>query len=233
MQIDSIAILDCGGQYTKVIDRRIRELSIRSEILPLGVGIEELKGFQGVILSGGPASVWEEGSPSYSSALFDLELPFLGICYGMHLINQHFGGSVVPGLKREYGETVIDVDPGCPLFEGLERSQKVLMSHGDSVKELAENFKVGAVSGGVVAGIYHASRPIFGVQFHPEVDLTVRGRQMLETFVRRICRLSGNYVLEDRIQSAIRKIQETVGQAKVLVLVSGGVDSAVSAALLL
>ncbi len=233
MNVDRIAILDCGGQYTKVIDRRIRELAVKSEIFPLGVEIDRIRDFHGVILSGGPASVWEQGSPSYSSELFDLGIPFLGICYGMHLINQHFGGTVVPGLKREYGETVIDVEPDCTLFDGLDRRQRVLMSHGDSVASLAENFRVGAVSENVVAGIYHAERPIFGVQFHPEVDLTVHGRQMLETFVRSICGLTGNYALEDRIQSALRKIKDTVGEGKVLVLVSGGVDSAVSAALLL
>ena len=133
MIVDRIAILDCGGQYTKVIDRRIRELAVKSEILPLGVEIDRIREFHGVILSGGPESVWEQGSPSYSNDLFDLDMPFLGICYGMHLINQHFGGTVVPGLKREYGETVIDVEPDCALFDGLDRRQRVLMSHGDSV----------------------------------------------------------------------------------------------------
>jgi GMP synthase (glutamine-hydrolysing) len=231
--VDRIAILDCGGQYTKVIDRRIRELSVKSEIYPLGVDLEKIKDYHGIILSGGPASVWEDNSPSYSKNLFDLDLPFLGICYGMHLINQHFGGSVVPGLKREYGQTYIEVETDCPLFKGLERNQRVLMSHGDSVESLAEGFKVGAVSGNVVAAIYHASRPIFGVQFHPEVDLTLHGRQMLQTFVKKICGLRGNYILEDRIHTAIQKIRETVGDSEVLVLASGGVDSAVTAALLL
>ncbi len=231
--INSIAILDCGGQYTKVIDRRIREMSVKSDIFPIGVAPGRLDGYDGLILSGGPASVWKEGRPDYDDRLFELSVPILGICYGMHMMNAHFGGDVVPGLRREYGETDITVDPGCPLFEGLERSQRVLMSHGDSIESLGRGLRTAAESDSVVAALCHRERPLFGVQFHPEVDLTVHGRRMLENFVRRICGLEGNYVLEDRIETAVEKIRTTVGARSVMVLVSGGVDSAVSAALLL
>lgn len=232
MDLERVAILDCGGQYTKVIDRKIREMSVKSDIFPIGVSAAELREYQGIILSGGPGSVWAEHSLEYDPGIFDLKVPVLGICYGMQLINKHFGGVVLPGLKTEYGETEIEVDPDCPLFEGLEARQGVLMSHGDSVKELAPGFLVGARSDEVYAAIYHPGLKIFGVQFHPEVDLTVNGKQMIANFLYKICGLHGNYLLEDRIQTAIEKIREKVKDEKILVLVSGGVDSAVSAALL-
>lgn len=232
MDLERVAILDCGGQYTKVIDRKIREMSVKSDIFPIGVSAAELREYQGIILSGGPGSVWAEHSLEYDPGIFDLKVPVLGICYGMQLINKHFGGVVLPGLKTEYGETEIEVDPDCPLFEGLEARQGVLMSHGDSVKELAPGFLVGARSDEVYAAIYHPGLKIFGVQFHPEVDLTVNGKQMMANFLYKICGLHGNYLLEDRIQTAIEKIREKVKDEKILVLVSGGVDSAVSAALL-
>ncbi len=233
MNIDKVAILDCGGQYTKVIDRKVREMSVQSEIFPLNVPAATLKEFQGIILSGGPESVWTEGSLAYDAQIFDLKIPILGICYGMQLINQHFGGVVRPGLKTEYGETEIEVEPSCPLFHELEPRQHVLMSHGDSVAELAPGFKMAAKSGEVMAAIFNKDLKIYGVQFHPEVDLTVHGKPMMENFLKRICGLTGNYLLEDRIQTAIAKIQEKVKDEKILVLVSGGVDSAVSAALLI
>ncbi|HOJ77883.1 MAG TPA: glutamine-hydrolyzing GMP synthase [Bacillota bacterium] len=233
MEIEKIAILDCGGQYTKVIDRKVREMNVKSEIFPIGVTADQLQGFQGIILSGGPGSVWtEDKALPYDPAIFDLKIPVLGICYGMQLINQHFGGVVLPGVKTEYGEMVIKVDTECPLFKGLDETQRVLMSHGDSVAQLAPGFKVAAKSEAIYVTIYDEDRKIYGVQFHPEVDLTVQGKAMMANFVYGICGLSGNYVLEDRIQTAIDKIREKVGDEKILVLVSGGVDSAVSAALL-
>jgi len=232
VKIDSIAILDCGAQYTKVIDRRVRELMVRSEVFPLQVEADKLKDFDGIILSGGPKSVWDDDRLEYDEAIFSLGLPILGICYGMHVINKHFGGVVSPGVKNEYGETEIEVDPSCPLFDNLDEKQRVLMSHGDSVDKLAAGFKSCAVSGHICAAMYNEKLKICGVQFHPEVDLTVNGSAMLGNFLKNICGLAGNYVLEDRIDAAIEKIKEQVGDGQVLVLVSGGVDSAVSAALL-
>lgn len=231
MTLEKVAILDCGGQYTKVIDRKVREMSVKSDIFPINVSADTLRDYQGIILSGGPGSVCD-GSLEYDSRIFDFKIPVLGICYGMQLINKHFGGVVSPGIKTEYGEVEIEVDTFCPLFEGLEVRQQVLMSHGDSVKELAPGFLVGASSDGVIAAIYNPNLKIYGVQFHPEVDLTANGKQMLANFLYRICGLQGNYLLEDRIQTAIQKIREKVKDEKILVLVSGGVDSAVSAALL-
>lgn len=232
MELEKVAILDCGGQYTKVIDRKVREMSVKSDIFPISVSVDELHDYRGIIFSGGPGSVWGDHSLEYDPRLFDLKLPMLGICYGMQLINKHFGGVVLPGLKTEYGETEIKVNPKCMLFDGLDPEQQVLMSHGDSVKELAPGFQVGAQSEEIYAAIFNPELKIYGVQFHPEVDLTVKGKQMMENFLFKICNFHGNYLLEDRIQTAVDKIKEKVKDEKILVLVSGGVDSAVSAALL-
>lgn len=229
---EKCAILDCGGQYTKVIDRKVRELGVKSEIFPIGVPPEKLKGFGGIILSGGPSSVWEAGAPTYHDELFALGVPMLGICYGMQLINEHFGGKVVPHFKTEYGQIEISVDPSCPLFDGLEAKQLVLMSHGDAVSKLADGFVRVADTDGVTAGIWNASERIAAVQFHPEVDPTVNGVKMLENFLRGICAFRDTYALEDRIETSVRLIRQKVGDGKVVVLVSGGVDSAVTAALL-
>ena len=196
---EKCAILDCGGQYTKVIDRKVRELGVKSEIFPIGVAPEKLAGFGGMILSGGPASVWEKGAPEYDGRIFDLGIPTLGICYGMQLLTQHCGGTVVPDYKTEYGQTEINVDPSTPLFAGLESRQKVLMSHGDAVEILAPGFKKIADTEGVTAGIYNAEKKIAAVQFHPEVDPTVNGVKMLENFLRGVCAFKDTYALEDRI----------------------------------
>ncbi|MGD2115285.1 MAG: glutamine-hydrolyzing GMP synthase, partial [Acidobacteriota bacterium] len=232
-RVDSVAILDCGGQYTKVIDRKIRELGVRSEIFPLEVSPSELAGFDGIVLSGGPSSVWGAERPDCDPGVWELGVPVLGICYGMQLLNVHFGGVVSGGRSSEYGVTGLRVDPSSPLFDGLEPEQQVLMSHGDSVDELAPGFRVIAETEDAVGAIADEERRLYGVQFHPEVDLTEQGRRMLANFLSRICGLEGNYVLEDRIETAVARIRAVVGEHPVLVLVSGGVDSAVSAALLL
>ena len=232
--MEQLAILDCGGQYTKVIDRKIRELGVKSDIFPLKADIDALKNYQAIILSGGPESVWSDSALKYDGRIFSLNVPVLGICYGMQLINHHFGGTVSPGVKKEYGESRIETDKSCLLFEGIaDNTQTVLMSHGDSVEKLAPGFKAAAKSGNVIAAIYNEDLKIYGVQFHPEVDLTENGMKMLENFLRKICGFKDTYALEDRINTAIEQIREKVGNEKVLVLVSGGVDSAVSAALLL
>lgn len=231
--MEKLAILDCGGQYTKVIDRKIRELGVYTDIFPMGVAAEKIKDYGAIIFSGGPASVWENGAPEYDDAIFELGIPMLGICYGMQMIVDHFGGKVAPNFKTEYGQTDIRVDPECPIFAGLEPIQKVLMSHGDAVSVMPEGFKLVAETGSVCAGVYNSEKNIVGVQFHPEVDPTVNGVKMLENFVRGVCKFVEVYALEDRIQTSIDMIRRRVGEdGKVIVLVSGGVDSAVTAALL-
>ncbi len=228
-----LAILDCGGQYTKVIDRKIRELGVKTEIFPINVEPKQLDGCGGVILSGGPESIWHENALKPNKNLFELQIPFLGICYGMHVINMTFGGIVSPSVKKEFGDWSIDIDNSCPLFNGLSNKEHVLMSHGDSIMKVAEGFEVCGTSEGVVAAMYNKNRNIYGVQFHPEVDLTVNGVAMFENFLRKICKFKEVYSLEDRIEASINEIKEKVGDNDVMVLVSGGVDSAVTAALLL
>ena len=230
--MEKLAIIDCGGQYTKVIDRKIREAEVYTDILPMGVPAEKLVGYDAMILSGGPASVWEAGAPAYDPAIFDLGIPTLGICYGMQMIVDHFGGTVAPEVKTEYGQIEIDVDPACPLFAGLSKREKVLMSHGDAVSVIPEGFQMVAKTGSVCAGVWNPEKKIAGVQFHPEVDPTVHGVEILHNFVRGICGLKEKYALGDRIETSVRAIREKVGDGKVVVLVSGGVDSAVTAALL-
>lgn len=229
---ERIAILDCGAQYTKVIDRRVRELCVETEILPVDTPAARLAGYKGLIISGGPASVHDSTALPYDEAILDAGIPVLGICYGMQLINKHFGGTVAPGTLKEYGETQIRVDPSCSLFAGLEPLQTVLMSHGDVVAEPAPGFAVVARSASVIAGIADEERRIFGVQFHPEVDLTEHGVEMMRNFLFRICRCSGSYTIEDRIERAVADVRKTVGKRDVFVFVSGGVDSSVTAALL-
>lgn len=229
---EKIAILDCGGQYTKVIDRRVREAGVYSDIFPIGVDKAKLSDYSAFILSGGPSSVWSDAAPKYDEGIFELGRPMLGICYGMQLICEHFGGRVMPGVKTEYGQITIDVDPSCPLFMGLDEKQPVLMSHGDAVQVMAPGFACVGKTGDVVAAIYDERRRIAGVQFHPEVDPTVNGIQMLENFLRGICGLTEVYALDDRIETSIAMIRRRAAGRKVMVLVSGGVDSAVTAALL-
>ncbi len=229
---EKCAILDCGGQYTKVIDRKVRELGVYTDIMGMDAPAERLKGYAAVILSGGPASVWETGAPTYDPAIFELGIPMLGICYGMQMMVNHFGGRVAPEVKTEYGQTEIDIDPSCPLFASLSAREAVLMSHGDAVVTMPEGFTLVAHSGEICAGVWNAERRLAGVQFHPEVDPTVHGVRMLENFLRGVCGLTEVYALEDRIATSIEMIRSRVGDQKVIVLVSGGVDSAVTAALL-
>ncbi|KAI4453217.1 gmp synthase-related [Holotrichia oblita] len=231
--MEKIAVLDCGGQYTKVIDRKVREAFIKSDIFPVGIKADSLSEYSGIILTGGPESVWEESSLRPDKDIFNLGIPILGICYGMHLITVHFGGVVSENVKKEYGESDINIDTSCPLFENLNPVETVLMSHGDSVSKLPDGFKLCASSENITAGIYNEEKKIYGVQFHPEVDMTVNGKMVFENFLRKICGIKENYSLEDRLESAIKQVKAQAGDGKVMVLVSGGVDSAVTAGILL
>lgn len=229
----SIAILDCGGQYTKVIDRRLRELLVHTEILPLAVSPDQLDRFDAIVLSGGPSSVYEADAPAFDPAVLSTGKPMLGICYGMQLLARHFGGEVGRGGRAEYGVETITIDPDSALFQGLDASQRVLMSHGDSVSSVPEGFRITARSDHAIAAIEDTARRIVGVQFHPEVDLTEQGTAVLGNFIRNVAQLEQNYLLEDRIAAAVSNIRQQVGSRDVFALVSGGVDSAVTAALLL
>ena len=227
-----VAILDAGAQYGKVIDRRVRGLQFDSALLPLDTPAAELEDYGAIIISGGPESVYALGAPHCDPRIFEMDKAVLGICYGMQLMNQAAGGMVSKPERREDGPVTISVEPASLLFDGLEPQQDVLMSHGDSVTGVARGFSVIARSGEIVAGIANQQRKLYGVQFHPEVDLTPNGTRMIGNFLTKVAGLEGNYSLADREAEAIRHIQEVVGERQVLVFVSGGVDSTVCAMLL-
>ena len=230
---EKLCILDAGAQYGKVIDRRVRELSVECDLLPLDTPAAELGEYAAVIVSGGPQSVYDADAPKYDPSIFALGVPLLGICYGMQLLNYAGGGSVERKSRREDGQFPISLVEGCPLFEGLGDTSEVLLTHGDSVDKVPEGFRVIARSGELVAGIECAEKRQYGVQFHPEVDLSVDGVAMLRNFLYGVCGFTGVYSKACREQLAIDYIRETVGPSKkVLCLVSGGVDSSVCAALL-
>ncbi|KYQ90422.1 GMP synthetase [Tieghemostelium lacteum] len=245
-----VLILDAGSQYSKVIDRRVRELNVASEIHISSVSIEELvkqkssagTKIRGIIISGGPESVYSANAPKFDSELLNCyekhQIPLLGICYGMQYINHFYGGIVEKSGQREDGVHHIHILQGqeenvSPLFNNMDTMEQVLLTHGDSVTTVAPGFHAIAKSeDGIVSAIENSKKKIFGVQFHPEVDLTTNGKKMLKNFLLDICKCKADYTLEDREQLAIEMIRNTVGQKKVLVLVSGGVDSTVCAALI-
>lgn len=230
--MEKLAILDCGGQYTKVIDRRVRELGVKSDIFPISVKSEDLKEYKSIILSGGPNNIGEAQRLNFDKNIFELGVPVLGICYGMQLMSDYFGGVVDSNTKKEYGQCEVIINNNVPIFDGLDEKQQVLMSHGDTVKTTPNGFEVIARSGAEIAGVGSVEKKMYGFQFHPEVDLTEEGMKMLENFIRKVAEYKEVYALEDRIETSIKMIREKVGNNKVICLVSGGVDSAVTAALL-
>lgn len=233
MQSDKIAILDAGSQYGKLIDRRVRELHCCSELLPLDTPLASLEtSYKGIIISGGPNSFQAKDAPMCDPSLLNSSIPILGICYGMQWLGLVFGGQVKGGKIREDGQIPIEIDTKDFLFAGLEEKQMVLLTHGDSVHEISEEIEVIARSPNHIAGIKHKKKPFYGVQFHPEVDLTVNGKKILENFLFKICLCSGNYKIEDRLQKAVDEIRSQVQDKNVVVLASGGVDSTVCCALL-
>lgn len=236
MEEEKVAILDAGAQYGKVIDRRCHELGVKSELLPLQTPALEIssKKYKAIIISGSSNSVYAKDSLKCDPQIFSLGIPVLGICYGMHLINFFHGGKVAPASLREDGQCVIKINNKYSIFAGLKSTEPVLMSHGDSVitANLAPGFEVTATSGKLVAGMANPSKKIYALQFHPEVDLTINGKKIFKNFLYDIVGLKGTYTVDNRQQQAIEYIQKTVGNKKVIVLVSGGVDSTVCAVLL-
>ncbi|MCF6179483.1 MAG: glutamine-hydrolyzing GMP synthase, partial [Geopsychrobacter sp.] len=235
---EKILILDFGSQYTQLIARRVRESHVYCELHPFDMGIEEIKAFgaRGIILSGGPKSVYEEGAPQIAEELFELGVPVLGICYGMQLMSRHFGGQVIAAGKREYGhaELLAEGVPG-PLFDGffIEGASPVWMSHGDHVETLPQGFEpVAHTVNAPVCAIQNVAKNLYGVQFHPEVNHTPRGEQLLDTFVRQICGCNGQWTPGQIVEDAIVRIRERVGDEEVILGLSGGVDSSVAAALI-
>jgi len=231
----SIVILDFGSQYTQLIARRIRELKVFSIVLPCNAALDEIKGYRpaGIILSGGPSSVYDVDAPPADERVLALGRPVLGICYGLHYIVQKLGGKVRPGPKREYGHAEVNVGHGgSRLFRQLPQSLNVWMWHGDEAEHLPTGFSVVARSSNALAAIEDESRRIWAVQFHPEVHHTKRGVDLLRNFVYDICGASPSWTPQHFIDETIRQVRETVGeQGRAICALSGGVDSAVAATL--
>ena len=230
---EKIIILDFGGQYNQLIARRIREAGVYCEILNYAAPIETWRddGLKGVILTGGPNSVYGENAPRLGREVFELGVPVLGICYGMQLINYLFGGKVESAEVGEYGHTTLFTED-APLFAGVSRETAVFMNHNDRVSVPPEGFTVDARTDHCpVAAFSDASRGIYGVQFHPEVRHSVEGVKMLRNFAFGICGCAGDYRAEDMIERMVQDIRSAVGDGKVVAGLSGGVDSSVACAL--
>jgi GMP synthase (glutamine-hydrolysing) len=232
---ESIVIIDFGGQYNQLIARRIRELKVYCEMVTYRTPLEKLRAMnpKGVILSGGPASVYEEGAPRIDKGIYDLGVPVLGICYGMQLMAAGLGGIVEHGNTREFGRTSLKItDREDPLFAGLPTEQECWMSHGDYIKAPPEGFTATSKTDGIpVASMSCPTRDLYGVQFHPEVKHTPYGQEMLKNFVFNVCGCSGDWSMEGFISEEIERIREVVGRQKVICGLSGGVDSSVAALL--
>lgn len=233
--MEMVVVLDFGGQYNQLIARRVRDLGVYSELLPYNTPVEKIKEMQpkGIIFSGGPASVYEEGAPKVDPAIFELGLPVLGICYGMQLMSYMLEGKVERAGKREYGKAELRLQQPHSLYEKWTEAEIVWMSHSDKVVELPAGFRIDAVSDSCpVAAISHPERKLYGVQFHPEVRHTAKGNEFIANFLFQICGCEGNWSMSSFIEDEIKKIRETVGDKKVLCALSGGVDSSVVAALI-
>lgn len=233
--LDKVLILDFGSQYTQLIARKIRELNVYCEIHPFNVGMEFVKNFgaKALILSGGPSSVYQEGSPIVSEEVFELGLPILGICYGMQLICHLFGGKVQKAPKKEFGQHSMEILKESVLFNNISSSTKVLMSHGDSVVCIPEDYIHTAKSNNThFCAMEHLDKQIFGIQFHPEVVHTVEGTQMFKNFLFDIANLEPNWNMENFIKIKIQEIKEQVKDDNVILGLSGGVDSSVAAVLI-
>ncbi len=231
---ESIVILDFGSQFSMLIARRIRECGVYCELVPFDAPWERLQRLnpRGIILSGGPASVYDDGAPHAPAYVFESGLPVLGICYGMNLLAHQLGGKVAAANQREYGHAVIhrSADAG-PLFEGLDAATQVWMSHGDQVTALPAGFRTLASSDSSPIAAFGNDAGIIGIQFHPEVVHTPQGKVIIDNFVKRICACSGDWTPDNFIESAVEQVRARVGQGRVICALSGGVDSAVTAAL--
>ena len=233
---ETVIILDYGSQYTQLIARRVREQNVYAEILPWDASAERALGRcpRGLILSGGPNSVYDEGAPPLPGYVLDAGVPVLGICYGLQLLAHALDGTVEPGAEREYGPATVEVlAPESALFAGLPSRLDVWMSHGDRVAALPPGFEALARSeSGILAAMGHTDRRLYGVQFHPEVAHTPRGDAMLRNFLFDLCACSGDWTPASFIDNTVARVRQQIGDAGVVLGLSGGVDSAVTAALI-
>ena len=234
--MDKILILDFGSQYNQLIARRIREMNVYCELHPFDITIDFIKEFApaGIIFSGGPSSVNDEGSPDVDPKIFELGIPILGICYGMQLTASRLGGKLGSGKSREYGRAYIEnVAPGSPFFKGISPKTQVWMSHSDYVSEIPQGFYPIAKTDNIpFAAIGNDEKKIYAVQFHPEVVHSIEGRQMLSNFLFEVCGAKAEWKMENFINVAVEDLRRKIGDKKVVLGLSGGVDSSVTAALL-
>ncbi len=230
-----VLILDFGSQYTQLIARRVREHHVYCEIFPCTAALGEIEKFQpqGLILSGGPFSVYESDAPPCPPAVLEMDVPVLGICYGLQFMAHHLGGEVHPGAKREYGHAQLDIVNGSDLFRGLEGPTAVWMSHGDALDLSPPGFDViGKTANSPIAAVRNKQRRLYGLQFHPEVVHTPQGKVILGNFLFEICGCAPDWTIASFIETAVRDIREEVGEGGVLLGLSGGVDSAAAAVLI-
>jgi GMP synthase (glutamine-hydrolysing) len=233
VEAQAIVILDFGSQVTQLIARRIREQNVFSAVLPCTASLDEIRSYNpvGIVLSGGPCSVYDGDAPPADPRILALGLPTLGICYGLQYIAHHLGGKVRAGAKREFGHAEIEVTADSALFTGLPRQMQVWMSHGDETTQLPSGFKQVARSGDYVAAMENVERRIWAVQFHPEVRHTPLGTEILKNFVLNICRATPNWTPARFIEESVAAIQRQVGDGHAICALSGGVDSSVAATL--
>ncbi|MDI6801001.1 MAG: glutamine-hydrolyzing GMP synthase [Thermodesulfovibrionales bacterium] len=231
---NKILVLDFGSQYTQLIARRIREGRVYSEIFPFNAPIEKIKAFnpKGIILSGGPSSVYDKEAPAPDIEVFKLGLPILGICYGMQLMAHYLGGKVAKAVKREYGKAELIVDDSSDLFKKASKKTKVWMSHGDRIEKLPKGFStIGHTDNSPIAAMAYREKGFYALQFHPEVVHTDEGTKILQNFVYSICGCKPTWTMKSFIETAKKEIKEKVGDRCVICGISGGVDSAVTAVL--
>jgi len=242
---ETIIILDFGSQYTQLIARRIREQNVYCEIYPFNVPLEtiESKNPRGIVLSGGPMSIYEDGAPQISSAkgrsasggkdIFSFNIPFLGICYGLCTIAHHFNGVVAHSDRREYGRAELEIIHNTDLFAGIENNSRVWMSHGDRLESLPEGFEIIArTANSPIAAVRSTQKRLYGIQFHPEVVHTEHGTKILRNFLYRICGVKGDWTPSVFVKETVERIKQQVGDRKVILGLSGGVDSSVTAVLI-
>jgi GMP synthase (glutamine-hydrolysing) len=234
VETQSIVVLDFGSQYSQLIARRIRELNVFSAVLPCNASLDEIRSYSpvGIILSGGPSSVYDKDAPVTDPGIFDLGLPVLGICYGLQYMVFALGGKVRPADKREYGHAEVTIEAcGSRLFEGLPKNLSVWMSHGDEAEQLPAGFHLTAQSPNAVAAIENPARRMWAVQFHPEVHHTPRGKDILRNFVLNLCGAKPTWTAQHFIDATVEQVRKQVGDGRAICALSGGVDSSVAAVL--
>ncbi|MBU4052880.1 MAG: glutamine-hydrolyzing GMP synthase, partial [Proteobacteria bacterium] len=230
-----ILIIDFGSQYNQLIARRVRECKVYCHIETPDISLDAIRSLkpEGIILSGGPASIYEKNSPKIDKGIFDLNIPILGICYGLHYMVDALGGSVKRAKKREYGFAELNIKEPGDIFKGIASSTQCWMSHGDSIEKMPGGFSVTASTENTkVAAVQHDEKHFYGLQFHPEVNHTTLGKSMLNNFLTQICGCKKNWSMKSFARDAIAEVQETVGDKHVILGLSGGVDSSVAALLI-